>query len=222
LVLNIPANVFEEIISQEGLIELQQDQPSCSCGAILEKEWKFCPFCSEKVDSAIFEDETDVVGVPEKIFNYLLGLYLSFKKGYKFEANYVMDKDFNNETDIYLQKEGVIKMIEYTTKLDLNRKYVISKVKTLHLIEGSLKAEASKTKSTAPSCSLILLGINAPDNKAALDAIPFKLFEDANKFKIIDSKFKFQKTNSIQIAQEELSRLSDVFNATLNELISMI
>lgn len=69
LVLDIPANVFEEIISQEGLIELQQYQPSCSCGAILEKEWIFCPFCSEKVDSAIFEDEIDAAEVPEKSLN---------------------------------------------------------------------------------------------------------------------------------------------------------
>ncbi|MEK6818975.1 MAG: hypothetical protein AABY10_03505 [Nanoarchaeota archaeon] len=222
LTLDIPATIFAEIISQEGLVELEQHQTLCFCESVLEKEWGFCPFCGNKIDVSVFEKNNDSMDEPEKIFNYTLGLYLSIKKGYDFKANFVMDKDFNNETDIYLQKKDSIKLIEYTTKLNLDKSYVVSKVKTLNLVESSLKAEALRIGSGAPSCSLILLGINKPENKPLLDSIPLKIFEDPNKFKIIDSKFKFKKTNVIQITQEELDSLKAVFLGTLNELLSYL
>ena len=223
LKLNVPISFFKGLIAADELIALEQPPELCECGAELEEEKNYCAQCGKAIEKNIIEkDETDS-GEPEKLFNEALGLYLSLKKKYSFRPNHILDKDFNNETDIFLQKEETFKLIEYTTKLKVDKNYVISKIKTLHLVEGSLTTEyARNNMPIKPKCALVLLPLNQPDNLEKLEILPLKIFESREKFKIIKSNFKFKITNQMQIEQDELNKLKIVFNDTLYELISSI
>jgi hypothetical protein len=223
IIMNLPIEFFTEMISQgqESLIELEQEPFLCECGKHLEKGWICCPFCKKDIDSSIFSEEEEKSPLPENIFNEVLGLYLSLKKGYSFKSSYVLDKDFSNETDIFLQKEGNIYLIEFTTKFILDKAYVIIKAKNLNLIDGSLKAEAKRNGGQVPNCKLILIGINEPNNIKELEQIPLKILDDG-RLKILKSGFKFNATGDICIVQDELTNLTKSFNDIVNKLLELI
>ncbi len=215
--IKLPVYLFKEIISPESLIELEQEIYTCSCNEVIEESHNFCNNCGLGVNKEIFEKEIHTEQ-PEKVFNEVLGLYLSLKKGYAYRANFVMDKDFINEVDIYLQKESIIKVIEYTTKLSVDKGYIITKIKNLTIIDNSLKSESIRQKKEAPHCSMILLGINQPDNLDYLEGLPLKVLDSRDKFKILKSNFKFNKTNLFHIDQPELNKLQTAFKESISTL----
>jgi hypothetical protein len=217
--LDLPSEIFKEHITQgqEGLIEFEQEPHLCECKKRLEKEWVCCPYCRKDIDHSIFEGDLVKSSIAEKIFNEVLAVYFSLKKGYSFKANYVLDKDFSNEVDIYLSKPGSIKLIEFTTKLDVNKDYVISKAKTLNLVEGSLRAcNGGHTRTL--SCNLILSSINCPSDLDYLKTIPLKIHE-SGKFKILNSSFRFNANSEIKIEQTELDSMKDAFFGLIHEIL---
>lgn len=225
IIINLPIEFFSEIVSQgqEGLIELEQEPARCECGEYLENDWICCPYCKQDIAASPLEKDFDRISssVPEKIFNEALGLYLALKKGYDFKTNYVMDRDFINETDIVLSKGQDMKIVEFTTKLDLDKSYVITKSKNLHIIDGALKTQAERTKITPPNCCLILASINEPPNIGELKAIPTRLFDD-EKIKILKSGFKFAPTGNMSISQPELDKLKVAYDNILDQIMGLL
>jgi hypothetical protein len=134
IILNMPINTIKTFIDEDDIIEEIEDMQCHRCFCSLDEYDRYCYSCGLQVEKKEKKESND----REKMFNYLLSIYLAKKKGLSdYEANLHFHKG-TRETDVLLMKEKKRMLIEITTQVNVPKEYIVEKAISLLIMKAIL------------------------------------------------------------------------------------
>ena len=133
-VLGLKAKTIKSFIDEDDIIEDLEDTRCKRCFCYFDEHDRFCSNCGLELEKKKIRESND----REKMFNYLLAIYLSKKnKILDYEANLHFHKG-TRETDVLLKKDKKRILLEITTQVNIAREYLIEKAISLLIMQAIL------------------------------------------------------------------------------------
>ena len=209
-VLDLPINTIKNFIDEDDIIEEIEDMQCRKCFCNLDEYDKFCSNCGKEVEKRKKKESND----REKMFNFLLAIYLSRKKNLKdYEANSHFHRE-TRETDVLLKNENKFMLLEITTQVNVSKEYIVEKAISLLI----MKAILPKVKSHMVFWSL------DKNNHSEINYSHIKDMFNEETFFLVKSSLprEILKNPTVGIYQEDVNLLRNEFENMLNYILEKI
>ena len=208
IVLDVNINTIKNFIDEDDILEEIEEMQCKRCFRYFEEYDRFCSNCGLELEKKRKRESND----REKMFNYLLAIYLSKKNNVSdFEANSCFHKG-TRETDILLKNDKKRMLLEITTQISPSREYITEKAISLLIMQAILPKDYE---------SYMVFWSLDKNNHSEENYSNIKEMFDKERFFLVKSSLPkdILKNPTVGIVQEDISLLKDEFQ-NIMEFIS--
>ena len=198
-IFDLNINTIKNFIDEDDIIEDIEDMQCLRCFCHFDDYDRFCSSCGLEIEKKEKKESND----REKMFNYLLAIYLSKKNNLlDYDANMHFHKG-TRETDILLMKNKKRMLLEITTQVNLPKEYIIEKAISLLIMQAIFPNDENY---------MVFWSLDKDNNSANNYSNVAEMFE-TERFFLVKSSLprEILKNPTVGISQEDLILLKAEF-----------